>query len=67
VKGLTELGFMAGPSSCGKVSQMLTELCLGLGDTEIMDLLSNFAFLGTDGDRMPHSPLFNGKENSAKL
>ncbi len=54
---LTELGFTAGPSSCGKVSQMLTELCLGLGDTGVMDLLSSFAFLRTDGDRMPHPPL----------
>jgi hypothetical protein len=53
---LTELFFAAEPSSCGKVSQVVTELCLGLGDTVVMDLLSNFAFFGTDGERMPHPP-----------
>jgi hypothetical protein len=50
---LAEPGFLAGPSTCGRISQRLTELIPGNRDTVIMDLLSNNIFMGTCDDGMP--------------
>jgi hypothetical protein len=50
---LAEPGFRAGPLTCGKVSQRLTELKPGNRDTVILDLLSNSSFMGTNEDSIP--------------
>jgi hypothetical protein len=50
---LAEPGFRAGPSTCGRISRRLTELAPDMGDTVILDLLSNGSFMGTSDDGMP--------------
>ncbi len=50
---LAKPGFRAGPSTCGRISRRLTELTQGMGDTVILDLLSNSSFMGTNDDGMP--------------
>jgi hypothetical protein len=58
-----EPGFRAGPSTCGRISQRLTEIKPGKEDTVILDLLSNSSFMDTNEDRMPLQmlPMGDGK------
>jgi hypothetical protein len=60
---LAEPGFRAGPSTCGRISQRLTEIKPSKEDTVILDLLSNSSFMGTSNDGMPLPmlPMGDGK------
>jgi hypothetical protein len=50
---LAEPGFRAGPPACRRISHRLAELEPDVGDTVILDLLSNCCFMGTTDDGMP--------------
>jgi hypothetical protein len=50
---LAEPGFLAGPAACGRISRRLAEMAPGVGDTVILDLLSNGSFMGTTDDGTP--------------
>jgi hypothetical protein len=60
---LAEPGFRAGPSTCGRISRRLTEMAPDMGDTVILDLLSNGSFMGTsdDGMALPMVPMADGR------
>jgi hypothetical protein len=60
---LAEPGFRAGPTTCGKISQRLTDLRPSTGDTVILDLLSNSSFMGTNEDGMPIPMMTMGDGN----
>jgi hypothetical protein len=60
---LAEPGSRAEPSTCGKISQRLTELKPDNEGPVILDLLSNSSFMGTNEDGMPLQmmPMGDGK------
>ncbi len=60
---LSTPGFVAAPAASTQVAETLREYCPGSGDVIIMDLLSNSAFCGTDGNGLPLPP-FRGEDGT---
>ncbi len=56
---LAEPGFRAAPPACERISHRLAELEPDVGDTVILDLLSNNCFMGTTDDGTTHFCLWN--------
>ncbi len=57
---LAEPGFVASSASTARISQRLRNYGPGPGDTVVLDLLSNAAFVGADSDAMPIQPVKGG-------
>jgi hypothetical protein len=57
---LAEPGFVASSASSARISQRLQNYVPGPGDTVVLDLLSNTAFVGADSDGMPTQPVKGG-------
>ncbi len=57
---LAEPGFVATPTTSGRISQGLRNFLPGTGDTVVLDLLSNTAFVGADSAGMPTQPFKGG-------
>ncbi len=51
---------MASSASSARISQRLRNYVPGPGDTVVLDLLSNIAFVGADSDGMPIQPIKGG-------
>ncbi len=60
---LSTPGFVATPAASTQVAETLRDYCPGSGDVIIMDLLSNSAFCGTDGNGLP-LPQFRGEDGT---
>jgi hypothetical protein len=57
---LAEPGFVSTPNSSMRISQRLRNHAPGSGDTIVLDLLSNTAFVGADSAGMPTQPVKGG-------
>jgi hypothetical protein len=51
---------VASSASSARISQRLRNYVPGPGDTVVLDLLSNIAFVGADSDGMPIQPIKGG-------